>query len=331
MKTYIHAGVDKCGSSSLQRFLSINGSLLDNKNRLIIYKCLTRKGLLSPQKIKSLSNKNKNAYKSSMDLKNILNIENYELRKMFEKYKISNPGKNLQILSCEGWYRGLKNEQFISKISNFLEDPINDKLVIIAFLRSPVLWINSAWWQWGAWESKKNKYQFDEWLEKETLNVNWYRHFGELNSLKKNFKLVLKPLKKDIIVEFSKILNLKGDLNLPGRINTGLPLEILKLYLKYPKFKFILKKIFVNKNFVGYGSTPWILSKSNIRFILNNTYKNNKKLLNLLDEEDKLFLLNDKSWWDIDFYKDKVTYDPYLEEVKINKNLIELFFSKKIY
>ena len=54
MKTYIHIGVDKCGSSSLQSFLSLNGEFLNNENRLIEYKCLTKNGILTSEKIKFL-------------------------------------------------------------------------------------------------------------------------------------------------------------------------------------------------------------------------------------------------------------------------------------
>ena len=328
MKTYIHIGVDKCGSSSLQRFLSTNGLFLNNQNKYFEYRCFSKKGILSPEKIKLLSSKNKKGYESSMSFIKILDFEETKLNGMIDKNKIQNVDKLDQIFSCEDWYRGLKKEKFISILSKFLVDNNEDKLIFIAFLKSPVLWINSAWWEWGAWQSNKNKYYFEDWLEKMIINVNWYRHFKLFNLLNKNHQLILKPIKKDIIIDFSKILNLKEDLRLIERINTGLPIEILKFYLKYPKLSSILKKtLFKKKNFVG--NVPWILSQSNIRTILYNTYESNKKLLNLMEEEDKNFLINDRSWWDIDFYKNKITFDPYLEDFNPDKSLIKSFLEYK--
>ena len=328
MKTYIHIGVDKCGSSSLQRFLSTNGLFLNKENQSFEYRCFSKKGILSQKKIKLLSNKNVKGYESSMSFERILNFEETKINRMIEETKIKNVDKLDQIFSCEDWYRGLKKEKFLSILSKFLIDYNKDKLIFIAFLKCPVLWINSAWWEWGAWESKKNKYKFDEWIERMIINVNWYNHFKFFDLLNENHQLILKPIQKDIIVQFSKILNLKKDCLFTENINTGVPIEILKFYLKYPRLSSILKKIVTKKkNLVA--NMPWILSESNIRTILYNTYKSNKKLLDLLEEEDKKFLINDRSWWDLDFYKNKITFDPYLEDFDSDKNLVSYFLRNK--
>ncbi len=48
-----------------------------------------------------------------------------------------------------------------------------------------------------------------------------------------------------------------------------------------------------------------------------------------MQEEDKNFLINDRSWWDIDFYKNKITFDPYLEDFNPDKSLIKSFLEYK--
>ena len=82
-----------------------------------------------------------------------------------------------------------------------------------------------------------------------------------------------------------------------------------------------MKKIFKKKNLTS-NKTPWILSKSNIRLILKNTYKSNSKLLDILNKEDKEFIENDLSWWDEDYYKDNKAYNPFLEDFDLDKNKI---------
>lgn len=328
MKTYIHIGVDKCGSSSLQRYLSINGQFLNNKNRLIEYKCLTKNGILTSDKIKFLVNKKNKDYLSSMGLKDILNYEENYFYSLFKKNKVIISDESDQIYSCEGWYRGLKKIEFFNRISNGFKSSTYNKLIFIAFLRSPVLWINSAWWQWGAWESH-NKNSFDRWLQRVIKNVNWYDHFKNFDSFKKNHQLILKPIREDILKDFSSLLEFKGKINYPGRLNRGLPPEILKLYLDYPRVRFIMKKIF-NKKKLTSNKTPWVLNKSNIRLIVKNTYKSNIKLLEILNKEDKEYIENDPSWWDENYYKDIKTYNPFLEDFNLDKNKIR-FILKNIF
>lgn len=89
------------------------------------------------------------------------------------------------------------------------------------------------------------------------------------------------------------------------------------------------KKIFKEKKLTS-NKNPWILSKSHIRFIINNTYRSNCKLLEILKKEDKEYLKNDLSWWDENYYKDIKTYDPFLKDFNLDKNKIKLILMNSV-
>ena len=55
MRTFVHIGLDKCGSSSLQQLFSENGFFKTSQNVLLEYKCLTKNGVLNGNEIKILS------------------------------------------------------------------------------------------------------------------------------------------------------------------------------------------------------------------------------------------------------------------------------------
>ena len=117
------------------------------------------------------------------------------------------------------------------------------------------------------------------------------------------------------------------------QINQSLPIEVLKYFLEHPelrpnshqnKFDTIFSKR-INKAGVKFKKTPWILKKSYVNLILNNTLDSNLKLIELLDYEDKNILLNDPAWWDINYYKDIETHDPNLKDYVLRDDL-KIFF-----
>ena len=328
MRTFIHIGLDKCGSSSLQQYFSENGYFKTSQNKLLEYKCLTKNGVLNGNQVKELSNKEPCGYLSSLGLKK---LEEFNSKK-FDDLKFKNDVDNDLIYSCEGWYRGLKQKNLFLNLFKFLEGSIQRELIFIAFLRAPVMWINSAWWQWGAWENQ-NINDFEKWLEKSTVNCCWFRYFSEFQKFQKKYKLVLKPLTNKLIPDLENILEINGKYKPPNIVNKSLPIEVLKLYLEYPffrpnshenKFDNIFSKLISQSNIKPY-KTPWILSNENIKFILNKTQKSNEEVIKLMKSEDQKYILNDPSWWDIDYYKKMIKYDPFLKDFEINTNLLELF------
>ena len=329
MRTYVHIGLDKCGSSSLQKFFSQNPYITNINNTKFEYRCFTKNGTLNGNQVKKLQNKERCGYISSVGLSSMKSFD----KNKFESFRKKNNSKNVDLIySCEGWYRALVNKELFINLCSSLEGSIKRELIFIAFLRSPVEWINSAWWQWGAWQCK-NYIEFEEWLEKSTLNTCWYRYFKNFKSLANNHKLILKPVNNDVVKDMCKILNLNQKKYITKKTNSSFPIEIYKLYMEYEelrpnnhsnKIDYILSDL-INQSHLKDINSPWILNEQHINFILNHTKKSTKKLVSLLDIIDQKNILENPAWWDVNYYKNKITYDPFLKDFKLNKNLLSLF------
>ena len=48
-----------------------------------------------------------------------------------------------------------------------------------------------------------------------------------------------------------------------------------------------------------------------------------------MELDDQKYILNDPSWWDVDYYKKMIKYDPFLKDFKLNNYLIKLFLTSK--
>ena len=72
------------------------------------------------------------------------------------------------------------------------------------FIRSPVRWINSAWWQWGVWD--ENNKNFNNWLEKAINKCKWENYLFPLLNSKIVDEFSIFPLKKDIIEHLWKVI-----------------------------------------------------------------------------------------------------------------------------
>ena len=328
MKSFIHIGLDKCGSSTLQRFFSENAHFHNSQNKSLEYKCLTKNGVLNGNQIKIKSREQTRGYLSSVGLNTLQKFS----KKDFNDFKLKNNDDIDLIYSCEGWYRALKEGDLFLDLCTSLEGSIKRELFFIIFLRSPVLWINSAWWQWGAWENNTLD-DFESWLETNTLNCCWYKYFSKFKKLPNKYKLIIKPLTKNLISDVQNILNINRSYKSPNIVNKSLPIEVLKFYIENPifrpsghenKFDYVFSNLISKSNIESY-EVPWILSDEHVRFIINNTRKSSNKLLKLMELEDQKYILNDPSWWDADYYKKMVKYDPYLKDFKLNKNLMKLF------
>jgi len=148
----LHIGAGKCGSSSLQSSLSRTGKQLCTSDNIHFeYVAIRDNGEIFRSEDIQLYLQN-TGYPS---------ISSFDITSQsIDKVGISLAASQLNViaeqdvnpvLSCEGW---------TSRATMFQEQQILEKLglqpSVIMFVRPPLDWINSAWWQWGAWQICKN-------------------------------------------------------------------------------------------------------------------------------------------------------------------------------
>ena len=229
-KVILHIGAGKCGSSALQEYLSKVVHLTDGDGKQVSYVILRPDGsLLSGKKISDSARSSVYQYASSVILPNLdVRIDTESGYSELDKI----PAETI-IISCEGW---INYPELASEKLAWLQD---HQVECDVYIRPPVEWLNSAWWQWGAWCG----IDFATWISKSLDSTLWVKKISKWRDLSFVDKINIRLMPIDIVVDF---LNLHGytHANRSGhenaatrRSNTSLPGSILRVYQKHPELR----------------------------------------------------------------------------------------------
>ncbi len=229
--------------------------------------------------------------------------------------RISNHKSDL-IFSCEGWLRALAKPEALDFLLKLMAPPGADRsLEIIAFVRPPVAWVNSAWWQWGAWEWQG---PFEEWLAGAIRATCWQHFLRPLRDSGRFQKLTVEPVQTDVVQQLQQLLATDMAEQFVERCNVSLPEEALRLYQRYRDLRpgphqcrmdhLVLNAI--GKALPDYQPTPWVLRPEQVELIIAHTKDANEQLLSLMDESSRQRMLADRRWWHADAFADFLATDP---------------------
>ena len=310
----LHIGFGKCGSTALQYALSNTPTLKVNKRKYkdIKYLSIDIDGNVYAES--SLSTRARLTASHSVSSLAAVHFEKFSdetfnaIRQRLEK--LSNNNESLLVLSCESWIR---RADVFAKLSIFEKLGIRPK--VIAYVRNPVEWINSAWWQWGAWSDKTLKNYIDEMLN--TRILKWHTDVEKWKDLLGTENVEVKVLPKDIVKDFYQTVGVDMNLYKENRGNSSLPKEILRYYQKHRELRksehdnaldFLLSRHLKFHN--SFSKTPWVLDPTMITHILTQSKENNLRLMELLDGDSKKICAEDRRWWDLSAFKDKIVSSP---------------------
>jgi hypothetical protein len=209
-------------------------------------------------------------------------------------------GRDRIMLSNEGWI----NEYEIFEGSGLLP-ALGLNCTVVVYVRPPVEWLNSAWWQWGAWAGVS----LDQWLNAHLAKVRWHDLIVPWKSLPGVERVIVRLLPSDVIADFCNVIGIPP---IPGkRSNSGLPGTILRLYQRHRELRksshdsandFVLSRHFGH---IANDPTPWVIGPYKIKKIVESTRKSNTDLMNLLDADSRASMENDPRWWDAAAFADK--------------------------
>lgn len=310
----LHVGGDKCGSSSIQSYLTKNSTPERLGNDSLQYSCLLSSGILGPKDIAKQAGSSISGYVSSMDIADLQSMKKSTrdlIRRLTSETSIG------QIFSCEGWLRSLAYANNLDFLLNLLSPPsANNVVELYAFVRPPVKWINSAWWQWGAWSEDAD---FEKWLQKAIIATSWYNFLSPYISNQRLLQARVMPVRGDVVEQFCHSVGINHAPCVSGNSNVSMPLEVISLMKKYrhhrpsphyTKAEFLLARA-LSRAKSKYDSTPWVLAPDHIKQIISMTKQTNLDLLGLMSEADRTAVMSDPSWWDPSFYKDRIAVDPF--------------------
>ncbi|AKF25724.1 hypothetical protein YH65_10250 [Sulfurovum lithotrophicum] len=301
VETIIHIGFGKCGSTALQYSLSNTPILKANRKKYknIKYITIDKNGqLYSGNNLRerllftasrSLSTASLTYFKGFSD--EILNALRVKLS------KLSNNNNSLLVLSCESW---VKRADIFRE--NAILEKLNMRAQVICYARNPVEWINSAWWQWGAWSNQNLDSYIDRMVDKRVSK--WSNELEEWRNIVGPENLKVKILPNDIVEDFYNMIGVELTSDQDNRANSSLPKEILRFYQQHRELRksehenqldFILSRYL--KLDSTFSKAPWVLSEEQVDRILKKTKESNIKLMEFIDPDSRKMNMGDERWW----------------------------------
>lgn len=294
-KLFIHAGFGKCGSSSIQKFLSHSEKFTcaNQQEELVYAACLADQQLVFGKNLTTLASRSDNGYRASVPFSSMkmppndyFNAVGEQLLRLLQQHPV--------VLSQEGWGNQIKEWKQISFFSQHQID-----VTFIFYIRPPVTWINSAWWQWGAWHDCN----FDDWVNQVITNVKFSETLTAFKALNWVSKVHIRLLASDLLDDFSHLLQLDRQSYQSQQTisNKSLPNGILRLYQQHRRLRPAPHTSGIDFTLEKYlkldGKADWVLAKEQIQHIIDETRASNLALIDLIDEDCKAAFLADCRYW----------------------------------
>ena len=311
--TIAHIGAGKCGSSALQAYLSAHPELSNRAGAKLYYGALSRGGFVPPEEMPKLLNKSINGYISSVGSEIIEQIP------PVAKERIINALRKFPaplMMSHESWFAGMRRPGGRLALLELLSARGARSVGMIAYVRAPVKWINSAWWQWGAWLPNVN---FQQWLDGAIRSCTWLHPARAVAMEPGVAAFQLRPVLGDVVSQFLDAIDCETPASASTASNRSLPKEFLELFKHAPDLR--PGPHVVNADFIAlraiahsehsYTPTPWVLDMDQVTMILKRTRQSNMAILDMMSEEDRNAVIADPAWWDAGAYTRCSRVDPF--------------------
>lgn len=312
-----HIGASKCGSSSIQRALSLKPQFSSkHSSRMFRYFALQPVGQMGPFKIKRRMAKSiASGFPSHNFIKLFvadhdeaiptLNMERVmQVRQLIQD---QNEAKITPIFSSEGIVDILR-ENFGVKL--FQELQINP--LFFLYIRPQVEFINSAWWQWGVWKN----IPFSRWYHGKLCKAaKWNSAITNFRQLHFDHEVHVGICSENVVENFFNKLSVDLDPSIINqRTNTSLSTDAISFLLRNRRYRqgphsnradTILGRLKSLQN----EPSPWCLTRQHVEEIIKVNKDSNYELLKLLPNNVAEKIEADPKWWSADAYSDKQLWD----------------------
>ncbi|MGB0085647.1 MAG: hypothetical protein WBP94_09790, partial [Rhodomicrobiaceae bacterium] len=301
-------GAGKCGSSSLQSALSLRPVFASfDASARYEYACIVPEytGLLRGEMlIRGAAQMSPAGYCCSSAAKRWAGDENF-LARLNEDFIKMAKANVIPILSWEEW---------LYDASAFADHTILRRLglsaKIVVFVRPQVPWINSAWWQWGAWSGQ----EFDDWLEIWAKEVTlWADLIRSWQSVPGVRTVEVYAATRDVVAAFFRSIGAPApDVEVS---NKSLDADLVRFFQRNREFRpnehaseidFVLQRCLAPSP----KETPWVIPWTKVAELTEYFRPSNEDLLSLVSPSERAFIENDPQWWDAEAYRHREVASP---------------------
>lgn len=287
IRPIIHIGAPKCGSSALQAGLTRDPVFTGADGKTFTYTVLDHEGRVrSGQELRPDP---VYGYRSTVDMAHLLQFDDAAFAAMRRDLAgIAHP-----VLSNEGMFAS-------APLAAEVLGKLGFEVDIVAYLRPKVEFVNSAWWQWGAWTGREVPDQ----IKRLIRLCDYDMHLGRWAEIPQVRSITLRILNGDIVTDFRGLLGAAPPPPQDGpRVNASLPEAVLRLAQRNPdlhrrlgpQLDFVLAR---RMSFDGLAPTPWVIDDALVQRILNRHRDGNEAILARLDPENAALMRADPRWWD---------------------------------
>lgn len=294
----IHIGAGKCGSSSLQHALSTAPDLR-GQTQGYSYCAFGPKGrFLSGSALTSAARATDFGYVTCPTLPPDDHLPGFRSAR-----------RQLVPLIRQGQVPILSNEGWIYAADEFGRHGVLDMLEVrprvIAFIRPPLEWLNSAWWQWGAWSGAP----FERWILNAVKRADWAQYLRAWKALDRVASVEAHIVDSDVVAAFYSILGIRSAPP-QTRANTALPASVLRFYQRNRAFRpgphdsridFLISR---HLGTIG-AEAPWVISPAVAARVMEQLCPGIEDLKTMLNPRDALRLDADPRWRDPTAYADR--------------------------
>lgn len=298
----IHAGAPKCGSSALQTALSRRPDFTAKDGTRYAYCTLTPSGeVVAGEEVQRRAARSPFGYSASCN--HPAEEEDSAFAAAGDALACLREARGVPILSSEGW--AYQAERFRE---SGLVAAAGGGAHVILFVRPPVEWINSAWWQWGVWSAP----DVERFLCRALNQTRWHTHAAAWAQVEGVARVTLRLAGDDVVGRFFRLLSAPAPR--AGRENSGIPPALLSFLLRNrsyragahsPQVEFI-----VARHLRQIRAAPlWCLSQEQVRAVFEKTRHLPRAVHKLLEASDRPGMKDDPRWWDAAAYADRRVSD----------------------
>ncbi len=294
----LHVGAGKCGSSALQTHLTRNPVLHHRDGTVWRYGAFDR--YLNLTAGTGLRKADFRGYVASPNLNKLEESDPSALLRLANELK----ALDTVILSNEGL---LCMPDLAGQFFGALGIPVT----VVAYVRPQVDYVNSAWWQWGAWACAERADDREKWLTKRIRQAQFCDYLDRWQAFDVVERIVVRPLPRDVVTDFLDAFGVeKPEGMVTQRANPSLPGPVLRLLQAFPELRaahgpeidFLLPALLPPE---AAAPTPWVIDPALAEAIIDRSRPGNDRLLSRMTPDCADAMRDDPRWWRPEAFADR--------------------------